>query len=395
MNPPPPPPRPPPSSYVGLMHSIALTPAKTPKLLEEEVQILQKKGVSIFALKGSEYEAVLENGTATLTTHRVLWRGDSTGGGVFFHLSQVRQASAVEKGVFRSSSRIDIVLVGQGVSDIMPAVQIKVKPGRDEFLQRLEEALARQAWVKESVKDVVDKYAGQITGAGIAGILKRQEMNRKVTSQIAQDAFADMDSLIVKAKEVVAVIERYQSAAGEGESKDENDMQNVLMNIGLVAPVTKGSSGTQYHQLLAHQLCDFLRNRGLLAHFGGMMTLTDAFAMFNRARGAELVSPQDLLAAAELLKVLGLGMCLRSFDSGVLVIQLDSHNDSAVSQSLSALAEEAPLDTTRVSLKLNVSMSVATEHLRTAERLALLCRDESLQGLRFYKNIFDSFELAS
>lgn len=41
------------------------------------------------------------------------------------------------------------------------------------------------------------------------------------------------------------------------------------------------------------QLADFLR--APLESAGGMMTLPDVFCLFNRARGTELVSPDDLL----------------------------------------------------------------------------------------------------
>ena len=41
------------------------------------------------------------------------------------------------------------------------------------------------------------------------------------------------------------------------------------------------------------QLADFLRVP--LERAGGMMTLPDVYCLFNRARGTELVSPDDLL----------------------------------------------------------------------------------------------------
>lgn len=47
----------------------------------------------------------------------------------------------------------------------------------------------------------------------------------------------------------------------------------------------------------AVQLADFLAPR--VERAGGMMTLPDVYCLFNRARGAELVSPDDLLAAVQ------------------------------------------------------------------------------------------------
>ena len=41
------------------------------------------------------------------------------------------------------------------------------------------------------------------------------------------------------------------------------------------------------------------------------MTLTDAYCMYNRARGTDLISPDDLLEAGKLFGTLRLGMHVR------------------------------------------------------------------------------------
>lgn len=48
---------------------------------------------------------------------------------------------------------------------------------------------------------------------------------------------------------------------------------------------------------LCRQLADFLHEP--LERAGGLMPLTDVYCLFNRARGSELVSPDDLLAAVQ------------------------------------------------------------------------------------------------
>jgi ESCRT-II complex subunit VPS36 len=63
---------------------------------------------------------------------------------------------------------------------------------------------------------------------------------------------------------------------------------------------------------------------------GGMMALTDVYCRVNRARGLELLSPEDLIKACRLLEQLNLPIRLRRFDSGVSVLQLQSHSDAYV-----------------------------------------------------------------
>jgi len=72
---------------------------------------------------------------------------------------------------------------------------------------------------------------------------------------------------------------------------------------------------------------------------GGIITLADVYCLFNRARGTELISPDDLLQAVGLFSSYRAGMHLRTFPSGVLVVQSDSHDDNEVP---SALPSEGP-----------------------------------------------------
>ena len=140
-----------------------------------------------------------------------------------------------------------------------------------------------------------------------------------------------------------------------------------------------------------------------MAAAGGMLPLTDAFCLFNRARGAELASPADVLAAARAFERVGAPVRLREFDSGVLAVQALSHTDSGVFARLVQLAaphgeaERAPdeptglgppLTASDVAAALSMPLAVAAEHLKTAEAAGVLCRDEGPEGLRFFRNFF-------
>ena len=65
------------------------------------------------------------------------------------------------------------------------------------------------------------------------------------------------------------------------------------------------------------------------------MAVTDVYCRVNRARGMELLSPEDLLNASRLLAPMGLPIVLRKFDSGVMVLQARSHDDNAVVEAVS------------------------------------------------------------
>ena len=85
---------------------------------------------------------------------------------------------------------------------------------------------------------------------------------------------------------------------------------------------------------MTSQLADFLTPR--LDKGSGMMALPDMYCLFNRARGTELISPDDLLSAAKLFPVIGARLSFRQFPSGVLVVQSNAHLDDQVSRSSTA-----------------------------------------------------------
>lgn len=117
-----------------------------------------------------------------------------------------------------------------------------------------------------------------------------------------------------------------------------------------------------------------------------MMSLADVYCRVNRARGLELLSPEDLLQACRLMEDGPIKM--RKLPSGAIVLQLDSHSDAIQSSETYQTVNTSEMVTVEEFAKLrNISLLLAKERLLAAERLGLLCRDESLGGLRFYPNL--------
>lgn len=137
--------------------------------------------------------------------------------------------------------------------------------------------------------------------AGVGGIIRRAEHARAAQDRLAADAFADLSTLMGKAQEVVGVIERYATvlaakqqeaaqAGGQVGDQESAELEGLLRDMGIMSnPVTRSSAGSLYHQELARQLAEFLlggRGKGAdLKGRGGMLTLHDAFCLFNRLVG--------------------------------------------------------------------------------------------------------------
>jgi len=56
---------------------------------------------------------------------------------------------------------------------------------------------------------------------------------------------------------------------------------------------------------------------GVLERFGGVLALVDVYCMYNRARGTDLISPEDLIIACEKLNMISDKVILRTFSSGL------------------------------------------------------------------------------
>ena len=63
---------------------------------------------------------------------------------------------------------------------------------------------------------------------------------------------------------------------------------------------------------------------------GGMMAMADVYCLFNRARGTELVSPDDLLQACTCFPQTGVPLSVKEFSTGALVVQSQSHSTEQV-----------------------------------------------------------------
>jgi ESCRT-II complex subunit VPS36 len=259
--------------------------------------------------------------------------------------------------------------------------------------------------------------------AGVGGALHRQKQEAEKDERVLGRAFTDMSEVMRRAGELVALAERFATATARKSEKSvgsdpsneelktcENDaasaeMREMLVSLGIASPVTKASAGALYHRQLSRQLADWLPQA--LAQNGGILALPDVFCLFNRARGAELVSPEDVLKACQLWQSLGIkNVQFRRFDSGTLVAHAADRSDDEVCAALMSATRRGPrgddassrnenvpsrMDAFAASEALGVPPAIAREYLAMAEGHGILCRDEAPETTWFYPNKFAEF----
>ncbi|KAI3342784.1 EAP30/Vps36 family-domain-containing protein [Ustulina deusta] len=321
------------------------------------------------------------------------------------------------------------------------SVKVSFRNGGDKiFYERLKGAMTQRKWLLHEAPPVPtssmangggtadsisrsDSGSGRNKVAGIAGLEQMGLDRRKNNERMIGSSFEDLEALMASAKEIVALAESFARQVGNGTDSATTEANALLAEsasqLGLVTTkdIVGGRSGSGSESLylseLSRNLAEFLTDdaRGVLKKAGGIMNLVDLWAMFNRARGGvELVSPNDFEKAARLWEKLKLPVRLRTFKSGVMVVQSRDRTDEFTIRTLLAWLgdlheippeRDVPWDWQMFGRGVTAhdtadrfgwSIGVAEEELEMAEERGVLCREESLEGLKFWENFIDTGE---
>ena len=294
----------------------------------------------------------VEDVTLELTSHRLIIRDWD----LAMDLSKVAQADK-EDGGFFGSDKINLRLFPLTPSELTAdrpftkqkhtAIKISFRGGgQTEFHQQLTGCLDSKAWkVEPAVSRAPPKREIR---AGITGIEKKINLKARQDNANISKAFEDLDKLMEMAKPMVKLANSISTKIREkqGEITEDETVQfkSYLLSLGVDDPITKDTAGSdkKYYQGLAREM--FLILDQPIQESGGMITLTDAFVRVNRARGLELVSPDDILMAAKSLKETSLPMRLHTFQSGVLVLMTSVHSEEEIRQDLMNQVEHVVRD---------------------------------------------------
>lgn len=357
-----------------------MLPGETPSASRDHIKLYD-----------GEEESNFQPGLIRLTSHRLLFH-DSGGSLLSLSLALVRDCKETGGGLTRSP-KIELSLLpkpqGQTPGPIgrsrYDLIKLSFrKGGCSEFCESLRAELEKRSW---------SKVSGVGASRGIAGIERKLEQKRQEAGRDINVAFKDLRALMDKAQEMVTLLNNFASrmeqAKGTVVEDETTKLKSALLSVGISNPVTKSGHGsaTGYHQQLAREVSGFLQR--VLPKENGILTLADLYCRFNRARGLELVSPDDLVNACSLFETLSLPVRLKRFDTGVLCVVGSSHSETEVVRRVGELVEQQEcLSAQELSRHLSVSVLLAQEHLLLAERAGALCRDDSVDGLKFYVNLF-------
>lgn len=358
-----------------------------------------------------------------------------------------RQAQIIGDSISRPDSPGPSLSASPSANTDVESIKFSFRAGGEKvFYERLKGALVQRKWLLQGAPppptpqtdtniassftnaDGITQQAPKPRAIGIAGLERRDLDFRKNNELVIGSAFEDLEALMTSAREVIAMAERFASQNADN-SANSAEASALLQDLGLVTTkdmLTKGGgSETLYVTELSRNLAEYLTDdvRGVLRREGGIMSLVDLWAVFNRTRnGIELVSPLDFEKAAQMWDTLRLPIRLRRFKSGLLVVQGRDRTDEKTIASILAWLQQAhqvPPDAylgestaitapavtwdwqmfgrgvtaAEVAEHFGWSVGVASEELEMAEEKGALCREQGIDGVRFWENYFDRVEI--
>jgi hypothetical protein len=313
-------------------------------------------------------------------------------------------------------------------------VTIADKPQSKALDAAISNALRHRAWlsVGATIPTVPKPASFSARHAGVAGIVRKQTEAAQAAKSQMSAAFSDLDGLMKHARDMVALARTVESKlaaqesalkspgsvaasasgdAGDGLSTTEAaEFRSMMQAVGVASPVTRalaaGGETSVYFRELAAQFSSFM-SRVLAVSSGHLLTLPEAYCLYNRARGTDLVSPDDIVACLPLLDQLGLPVVVETLPSGVRLLAPRPAGGRTIAEAVAdqikqlsaklALQQGIPLSEVRltaavVSEAFKVSLALSSSQLAVAEAAGALCRDVGgVEGLVLYPNVFGNW----
>ncbi len=310
------------------------------------------------------------------------------------------------------------------------SIKLSFRAGGDKtFYDRLKNAMIQRRWLLQHAPPVPypdspslspspnpmldqNSYAPvsrpQSASVGIAGLEQRGLQTRRNNETVLGNAFNDLEALMASAKDIVALAEKFAAESGSGSNALLSESATAMGMVATKDTVgTSSTSNTLYISELSRNLAEYVTDprNSLLRANGGVMGLVDLWASINRSRnGVELISPADFHDAAEAWDKLNLPVRLRQFRSGLLVVQARDWTDekciASITGWLRSLRQSPPEDlptwnweefgcgvtAQEAASRFGWSLGVADEELMMAEDRGILCREEGVEGLKFWLN---------
>lgn len=301
----------------------------------------------------------------------------------------------------------------------IPFMKLSFHKGGDKFfLNRLNETLEKFKWETVLNSGNVNRDAKKMEvqssqtqplkhtdsiSFGIHSLARQEDLKTMKNEQIINSSLDDLQALLNKANEILELTESFKKLNTNNKNEVIPSINQVTKNL-LYDPNNE-SQKSLYLQEIARQLSDFLINDGILEEEGGIITLIDLYALYNRGRvGINLISPDELYKACEFFPLLKLPLIFRKVNN-ILVVQDQKFGENTkvindIKIFITNFGDEDEFhykssNILKISDAFNWSLTITEEILKIGLTLGELVIDQQISGKFYYINEFlqlDSFD---
>jgi len=178
-------------------------------------------------------------------------------------------------------------------------------------------------------------------GLGLERVENLQKSKILYDSMLINNSFTGINNLRENAEKLISLAQEIRvKLNSKTNGKNNNqilDINKILSKIGFIDPVTREVSGSDYYYELANQINEFFYNYFEKNKEIKVITLIDAYTIYNRARGANTISPKDMKIAINYLnKKFKDKIFVKNFNNEIIVL----HNKEFSTSNIILLIEK-------------------------------------------------------
>ena len=180
---------------------------------------------------------------------------------------------------------------------------------------------------ENKIEEVNGVYNSNITsGIGMGRI--KNIMNQKIEkdSKLISSSFSGIENLRKNAESMIELAKEIRVKLGNQNS----ELNGILSKIGFVDPVTKEVSGSDFYLNLGEQINEFFCQYFSSNPNIKVLTLIDAYCIYNRARGANTISPKDMTQALKYFENNNHQVLVKNFNNEMIVLHTKEYSSDNI-----------------------------------------------------------------
>ena len=187
--------------------------------------------------------------------------------------------------------------------------------------------------VENQEENIQTNYNPQIRsyGLGMERVKKQQEEKIKQDSLLINSSFTGIQSLRQNAEQMISLAQQIRAKLGNSnQNKESSEINGILSKIGFIDPVTKEVSGSDYYINLGEQINDYFYKYFTENPNIKVITLIDAYCIYNRARGGNTISPKDMTQALKYFETNTHQVLVKNFNNEMIVLHTKEYSSDNI-----------------------------------------------------------------